>query len=160
MAVLCGLTGSGKTRLLQALAAQGAQVLDLEALAAHRGSVLGRLPDEASPRRSCLIPGCGRRCAAWTPRGRSTWRASRKIGRVALPPALLQAMRAQGRAVWLDMDTPARVQLLLQDYAHFFADPSPSATRSTAWSSYAAAQRVLGWQRWRAKAAGPRCSRR
>jgi hypothetical protein len=85
---------------------------------------------------------------------------SRKIGRVALPPALLQAMRAQGRAVWLDMDTPARVQLLLQDYAHFFADPSPSATRSTAWSSYAAAQRVLGWQRWRAKAAGPRCSRR
>ena len=43
--VLCGRTGSGKTRLLHALAAEGAQVLDLEALAAHRGSVLGALVD-------------------------------------------------------------------------------------------------------------------
>ncbi|MFX8504411.1 tRNA 2-selenouridine(34) synthase MnmH, partial [Acinetobacter baumannii] len=47
--VLCGSTGSGKTRLLQALAREGAQVLDLEALAAHRGSVLGALPDLAQP---------------------------------------------------------------------------------------------------------------
>ena len=42
--VLCGRTGSGKTRLLQALAAQGAQMLDLEGLAGHRGSVLGAVP--------------------------------------------------------------------------------------------------------------------
>lgn len=34
--VVCGPTGSGKTRLLQALSTQGAQVLDLEALANHR----------------------------------------------------------------------------------------------------------------------------
>jgi tRNA 2-selenouridine synthase len=39
--VICGPTGSGKTRLLQALEAAGAQVLDLEALASHRSSVLG-----------------------------------------------------------------------------------------------------------------------
>ena len=31
--MVCGATGSGKTRLLAALARQGAQVLDLEALA-------------------------------------------------------------------------------------------------------------------------------
>ena len=42
--VICGTTGSGKTRLLQALAQQGAQVLDLEALARHRSSVLGAIP--------------------------------------------------------------------------------------------------------------------
>ncbi|MCF8206692.1 MAG: tRNA 2-selenouridine(34) synthase MnmH, partial [Methylotenera sp.] len=47
--VLCGLTGCGKTRLLQALADEGAQVLDLEGLAAHRGSVLGALPDRSQP---------------------------------------------------------------------------------------------------------------
>jgi tRNA 2-selenouridine synthase len=50
--VLCGRTGSGKSRLLQALAAAGAQVLDLEALACHRGSVLGPLPGCRSRRRS------------------------------------------------------------------------------------------------------------
>lgn len=46
--VICGMTGSGKTRLLQALHGQ-TQVLDLEHLAAHRGSVLGGLPNQAQP---------------------------------------------------------------------------------------------------------------
>ncbi len=47
--VVCGATGSGKSRLLAALAANGAQVLDLEGLAQHRGSVLGGLPQQAQP---------------------------------------------------------------------------------------------------------------
>src|SRR5262245_6367854 len=47
--VVHGPTGSGKSRLLVALRAAGAQVLDLEALAAHRGSVLGGLPDRPQP---------------------------------------------------------------------------------------------------------------
>ncbi|MDP1952548.1 MAG: tRNA 2-selenouridine(34) synthase MnmH, partial [Betaproteobacteria bacterium] len=47
--VVCGATGSAKSRLLQALAAAGAQVLDLEELACHRGSVLGKLPAQAQP---------------------------------------------------------------------------------------------------------------
>ena len=45
--VVCGPTGSGKSRLLRALAGHGAQVLDLEALANHRGSVLGLVPGSA-----------------------------------------------------------------------------------------------------------------
>jgi hypothetical protein len=47
--VVCGTTGSGKSRLLETLDAIGAQVLDLERLAAHRGSVLGHLPGEPQP---------------------------------------------------------------------------------------------------------------
>jgi rhodanese-related sulfurtransferase len=47
--VVHGPTGSGKSRLLGALQGAGAQVLDLEALAAHRGSVLGNLPDRPQP---------------------------------------------------------------------------------------------------------------
>ena len=47
--VICGLTGSGKSALLRALAARGAQVLDLEQAAAHRGSVLGDLPGDPQP---------------------------------------------------------------------------------------------------------------
>ncbi|MGK4277573.1 hypothetical protein, partial [Escherichia coli] len=47
--VICGFTGSGKSRLLDALAAEDMQVLDLEALAKHRGSLLGDLPGEPQP---------------------------------------------------------------------------------------------------------------
>src|SRR5262252_8185785 len=47
--VICGATGSGKSRLLEALAARGAQVLDLEAVARHRGSVLGDMPGAPQP---------------------------------------------------------------------------------------------------------------
>src|SRR5690606_30889977 len=47
--VVCGPTGSGKTRLLQALDAAGAQVLDLEGLASHRSSVLGVIPGQPQP---------------------------------------------------------------------------------------------------------------
>src|SRR3989440_7349936 len=47
--VIHGPTGSGKSRLLAALARAGAQILDLEELAAHRGSVLGDLPDRPQP---------------------------------------------------------------------------------------------------------------
>ena len=47
--VIHGVTGSGKSRLLRALAAAGAQVLDLEDLAAHRGSLLGSLPERPQP---------------------------------------------------------------------------------------------------------------
>ena len=145
--VLCGLTGSGKTRLLQALAAQGAQVLDLEALAAHRGSVLGRLPDEAQPSQKLFDSRLWAALRALdAARPVYVESESRKIGRVALPPALLQAMRAQGRAVWLDMDVPARVQLLLQDYAHFFDDPQPFCDALDGLVELRGRQRVLGWQ--------------
>jgi tRNA 2-selenouridine synthase len=47
--VICGLTGSGKSRLLAALSTAGAQTLDLEGLAKHRGSSLGDLPNDPQP---------------------------------------------------------------------------------------------------------------
>ena len=47
--IISGPTGSGKTRLLHALAAEGAQVLDLEDLACHRSSVLGHIPGQPQP---------------------------------------------------------------------------------------------------------------
>jgi tRNA 2-selenouridine synthase len=47
--ILAGPTGSGKTAVLRAIAAAGGQVLDLEGLAAHRGSLLGAEPDAPQP---------------------------------------------------------------------------------------------------------------
>ncbi|MGQ3051623.1 MAG: tRNA 2-selenouridine(34) synthase MnmH [Roseateles sp.] len=123
--VLCGRTGSGKTRLLHALAAEGAQVLDLEALAAHRGSVLGALPDAPQPSQKAFDS------ALWQAlRGLDATRPvfveseSRKIGRIRVPEALLGAMQNQGGCIWIAMPEAARVELLLQDYGHFSADAS------------------------------------
>ncbi len=60
--VITGPTGSGKTRLLQALAKAGAQVLDLEDLAKHRSSVLGRIPGQPQPSQNTSIRWCGTHC--------------------------------------------------------------------------------------------------
>jgi tRNA 2-selenouridine synthase len=58
--------GSGKSRLLEVLAAQGAQVLDLEQLAAHRGSVLGGLPSQPQPSQKAFETAIWNACAAST----------------------------------------------------------------------------------------------
>jgi len=121
--VLAGRTGSGKTRLLQALAAEGAQVLDLEGLACHRGSVLGGLPGKPQPLQK--------------PFDNRLWQAlrqldasrpvfveseSKKIGRLQLPDALIKHLHAHGEVLRVEMPDDARVQLLLEDYGFFAQD--------------------------------------
>ncbi|HEY1130153.1 MAG TPA: tRNA 2-selenouridine(34) synthase MnmH [Roseateles sp.] len=145
--VLCGLTGCGKTRLLQALAAEGAQVLDLEGLAAHRGSVLGGLPDRPQPTQK------GFDTALWAllrqldpTRPVFVESESRKIGRIALPAALLAALHGQGRPVWIDLPEAARVELLLQDYAHFTRDPEAFCQALDDLIELRGRARVAGWQ--------------
>jgi tRNA 2-selenouridine synthase len=118
--VVAGRTGSGKTRLLGALASAGAQVLDLEALAKHRGSVLGGLPDEAQPTQRAFETQLWQRLANFNPaRAVFVESESRKIGQLQLPTALLERMRSQGRVLMLTMPDEARVQLLLEDYGFF-----------------------------------------
>lgn len=123
--VLCGRTGSGKTRLLQALAAHGAQVLDLEALASHRGSVLGGLPSQAQPSQKHFDSLLWRALTGLDPtRPVFVESESRKIGALRMPESLLEHMRANGSCLRVRMDDAARVQLLLQDYAHLTSEPA------------------------------------
>jgi len=127
--VLCGRTGSGKTRLLQALAAEGAQVLDLEGLARHRGSVLGGLPGDAQPSQKWFDSQLWAQLRGLDP-SRPVWveSESRKIGRIALPEQMLEALRDRGDCLWIALPDAARVELLLQDYAHFAAEPEAFCT--------------------------------
>ncbi|HEX9179650.1 MAG TPA: tRNA 2-selenouridine(34) synthase MnmH [Burkholderiales bacterium] len=121
--VVCGLTGTGKSRMLAALAERGAQVLDLEELAAHRGSVLGNLPDRPQPSQKMLesrIWGSLRRLDPARPVYAEA--ESKKIGLLRLPDALLCAMWA-GEVIRLEMDVPGRVALLMEEYGHFLASP-------------------------------------
>nr|WP_295770365.1 tRNA 2-selenouridine(34) synthase MnmH [Rhodoferax sp.] len=120
--VVCGTTGSGKTRLLQALAGVGAQVLDLEDLAQHRSSVLGALPGQPQPtqkRFDTLIWDALRRFDPQRPVFIES--ESKKVGNVAVPISLIERMRAS--PCWdLTLHMAERVALLMEDYDFFVKD--------------------------------------
>jgi tRNA 2-selenouridine synthase len=122
--VICGTTGSGKSRLLEVLHAHGAQVLDLEQLAAHRGSVLGNLPSQPQPSQKAFesrIWDVLRRFDATRPVFVES--ESKKVGNLRVPAALMDSMRAAG-CISLTLSRANRVRLLMEDYAHFTASPA------------------------------------
>ena len=120
--VLCGRTGSGKSQVLQALHDLGAQVLDLEALAHHRGSVLGEVPGEAQPTQKLFESALWQRLRSLDP-GRPVFveAESRKVGNVQVPGALIEAMRAS-ECVTIEAPQSVRVALLTEQYGHYVRD--------------------------------------
>jgi len=127
--VVCGLTGSGKSRLLAALGAEGAQTLDLEGLARHRGSLLGDLPDDPQPAQKAFDSQLLAALSSLDPRRPVFVESeSRKIGTVQVPEALLAAMR-ESPCVNVATPTPLRVALLKDEYAHFLDDTAALAAR-------------------------------
>ena len=144
--VVCGLTGSGKTRLLQALELQGAQVLDLEGLAQHRGSVLGLMPGDTQPGQKQFDMRVWDKLRHFDPaRPVFVESESKKVGNVTVPESLIQAMRASP-CVWVDLSTEERVELLLEDYAWFVRDPEYFCGRLQALVELRGAAVVNGWQ--------------
>ncbi|MBR0565682.1 tRNA 2-selenouridine(34) synthase MnmH [Azoarcus sp. L1K30] len=116
--MICGATGSGKTRILEALARHGAQVLDLEDMAAHKGSVLGALPDREQPTQKGFETALDDRMRRLdTTRPVFVEAESRKIGRLHLPDPLITAMRA-APCLRVEASRDARLEFLVRDYAY------------------------------------------
>jgi tRNA 2-selenouridine synthase len=143
--VLCGRTGSAKSRLLHALAAQGAQVLDLESLACHRGSVLGLVPGDQQPSQKAFETRVWQALRGFDP-ARVVYAEgeSRTIGRLRLPEPLLERLRASP-CVQVQMPVAARVQFLLHDYAHFVSDIDAFCERLQALREVRGALTVQRW---------------
>jgi tRNA 2-selenouridine synthase len=122
--VLCGATGSGKSRLLAALAAASAQVLDLERLACHRGSLLGDLPGEPQPPQK-MFDGMVWKALKGFDAGRPVYveAESKKIGQLQVPAKLLERMR-EGECIRLEVPAAERQRFLIEEYRHFLADPA------------------------------------
>ena len=121
--VVCGPTGSGKSRVLQALAQQGQQVLDLEEIACHKGSVLGVLPNARQPSQKMFETRLLEALHQFDPALPVYVEAeSRKIGTIHLPDTLIETMRA-GSCVIIDASFEARINFLLGDYDYFIAAP-------------------------------------
>lgn len=130
--VLDGNTGTAKTALLAQLAAQGVQVLDLEALAGHRGSLFGAIGPQPSQRR--FEGQLALAMARLDPKRPVVIEAeSSRIGRLNLPRGLWRAMTTAPR-ITLDAPLDERARYLAEAYADIAAD----AGRLTA---------VLGWLR-------------
>ena len=121
--VLSGPTNCGKTRLLYALREAGAQVLDLEEIALHRGSILGAIPGTPQPSQKFFDSQLNRYISSFDPT-LPIWveAESKKIGNVQLPIKLLDAMRV-GIIIQIDTAMPQRVLLCREDYRHLEEDP-------------------------------------
>ncbi len=122
--VVCGPTGVGKSRFLRALDEAGAQVLDLEELAAHMGSVLGAYPHRPQPSQKYFESLVWDQLRRFDPAKPVFIESeSKKIGNLHTPDALLARMRA-AECLNLSAATPVRVRLLKEEYAHFLGDPT------------------------------------
>ncbi len=144
--VVCGTTGSGKTRLLQALAVRGAQVIDLEGLANHRSSVLGAIPGLAQPSQKRFETLIWQTLRQFDPaRPVFIESESKKVGNVALPPSLVDAMRA-GACLNLVLPDHERVALLMEDYDFFVRDPELFCQRLQVLTALLGKSLVTDWQ--------------
>jgi tRNA 2-selenouridine synthase len=144
--VVCGPTGSGKSRLLAEIGRQDAQVLDLEAIANHRGSVLGLVPGSAQPTQKAFDTLVWQALRALDPaRPVFVESESKKIGELRVPEALVQRMRASP-CLWLELPVDARVALLIDEYDFFVADVDAFCDRLDALRSLRGSAIVDGWQ--------------
>ena len=144
--VVCGSTGSGKSRLLQALRSQGAQVLDLEALAEHRGSVLGLAPGAVQPSQKQFESRVWDALRRFDPqRPVFVESESRKVGDLRVPPALIERMRTAA-CLQLELALEQRVALLIADYDFFVRDTAALCERLDALRALRGNATVKAWQ--------------
>ena len=121
---ICGCTGTGKTALLHALRDAGAQVIDLEGLANHKGSLLGESVTAPQPTQKRFDSLLWAELRSLDPaRLVFVESESKKIGLVQMPESMREQMAA-GQCVWLDAPVAARVLHLRGEYEHFVADPT------------------------------------
>ena len=122
-AVLCGRTGVGKTLLLKMLQEHSKQVLDLEEIANHKGSVLGEPTAGAQPSQKCFESRLCRVMRTLDPEQIIYVEAeSSKIGHIQIPTVLLNAIH-RGRCIHIAAAVSSRVSFLISEYRHFLGSP-------------------------------------
>ncbi|MGM0439553.1 MAG: tRNA 2-selenouridine(34) synthase MnmH [Chlamydiota bacterium] len=126
--ILGGYSGSGKTAILKALQDRGQQILDLEALANHRGSSFGRFGQQPQPYNEHFENKIALRWGSFDPK-RPVWieDESRMIGRCKIPDALFMMMQS-APLYFLERPLQERIAHIHQLYGHIPADDLVEAT--------------------------------
>ncbi len=117
--IIGGYTGSGKTAILNALKSNGCNVIDLEALAQHKGSVFGHLGEAAQPSQEMFENRLALELAT-VAGGGDTWLEdeSMRIGNISIPPPLFKYL--QTRPVYfLEIPFQQRLDYIVNGYGRF-----------------------------------------
>ena len=144
--VIAGLTGTGKTRLLQRLEAMGCQVIDLEGLASHRGSVLGDDPERGQStqkRFENLLLGKIKSLDPMKPIYLES--ESSRIGRLQVPEKIWIQMKA-APVIELSVPLKARANYLMQEYPHFTDNPDLLLEKIDAIKKLQSRETVQQWE--------------
>ena len=145
LVVIDGGTGTAKTRILHEIAAQGGQVIDLEGLAAHRGSVFGPVGD-AQPAQKGFETALAQALGGLDPARPVFIEAeSSKVGAILIPPSLWKAMIAAPR---IEIAAPrvARAAHLVAQYADLVADAPRLEAILNKLVRYHGHERVAEWK--------------
>ena len=143
--VICGMTGSGKTRILQEAQMLGAQVLDLEALAIHRGSVLGNEPNIEQPSQKGFETELWNALRSLDPsRPVLVESESKKVGGVHIPDALMEKIR-NGACIELRSSAQTRVSWLIREYHHFLSDTDNFKTKLALLTAHYGKVQIAKW---------------
>lgn len=127
LVLIDGETGAAKTEILRRMASIGVQTIDLEGLAAHKGSVFGGDADRPQPPQKLFESRLYDRLRALDPARPIVVEAeSSRIGRLVLPKRLWASMRAAPRLV-IRADAAARARYLVDAYADLIASPGEVA---------------------------------
>jgi len=143
--LLDGNTGSAKTDLLHRLAKRGTQVLDLEGLAHHRGSLFGAMPG-GQPSQKAFESALASAISQLDPARVVVVEAeSSKVGNCRLPPQLWKAMAAAKR---LEVVAPvaARARYLVTAYADLVSDTARLASVIDRLRTTHSAEQIGLWQ--------------
>ena len=144
--VLTGPSGCGKTRLLQAIEQQGGQVLDLEALATHRGSLIGAVPECPQPTQKAFDSALLAKLRSFdVARPVFVESESKKIGSLRLPQSLMDSM-GSADIVEISAPMPVRLKVWEADFGHFIQDPAALMDRIQHLLPLVGLERIKTWQ--------------
>lgn len=145
LTLLDGPTGSGKTALLGALAAGGVQTLDLEALAAHRGSLFGAMPG-GQPSQKAFESRLHDALSRLDPARPTVVEAeSSRIGARVVPPVLWAAMSG-GQVIRIDSPVAVRAARTVRDYADIAADAAALDLALSKLPRHHSKEMITGWR--------------
>ncbi|EAR50533.1 hypothetical protein OG2516_09820 [Oceanicola granulosus HTCC2516] len=142
--LLDGNTGTAKTDLLHRLAARGVQVIDLEGLANHRGSLLGERPGGQPSQKGFESALAGILDGLDPARPVLVEAESNKVGDILIPPALWLAMKAAPR---IEVTAPleARTAYLTAAYHDILSDAPRLTERLRPLIAHRGREVVEGW---------------
>ena len=144
--VISGRTGSAKSRVLEELATLGCQVLHLEALANHKGSVLGAYPHDMQPSQKYFESQIVAQLKTFDVEQVIFIEAeSKKVGALQVPEELITCIRSSP-CIRIDASLDARVTFLQSDYHYMIENPQLLTEKLQHLKSLVGQEQLSLWQ--------------